>query len=66
MQISEASIEKFQTLCEKRFGVRPSKEDAHDQAVKLLRIMQISYKPITQSDLVRVEERQRLLTTRIA
>ncbi len=63
MQLKQKDIERFQTLHEKRFGVRLSKDAAQEQATKLLRVMQLTYRPMTFVDSARLKERQNLLVS---
>ncbi len=48
--LTEEQIKKFQSLYRKRFGKEISKEEAYDQGIKLVRLLEITYKPITKED----------------
>ncbi|HRH25303.1 MAG TPA: hypothetical protein PLQ20_03145 [Candidatus Paceibacterota bacterium] len=50
MVLSDEDITKFQKLYKEHFGVEISKEDAYEKGVKLLRLMSIVYKPMTEKD----------------
>jgi len=50
MALSNSQIEKFQSLYKKRFGVDLTKEVACEKLAKLLRLMELVYKPITKED----------------
>jgi hypothetical protein len=50
MVLTDEQIEKFQDIYFKRFGKEISKEDACEQGVKLIRLMQIVYNPITEQE----------------
>lgn len=50
MVLSDEDIAKFQKLHKEHFGVEISKEDAYEKGVKLLRLMSIVYKPMTQKE----------------
>lgn len=45
-----SDIEKFQSLYRSEFGIELSKEDAYEKGVKLLRLMSIVYRPMTESE----------------
>jgi hypothetical protein len=49
--LSDKQIKKFQTLYKNRFGKEISREDALEQGVKLIRLMELIYKPMTEKDL---------------
>jgi len=49
--LSDEQIKKFQTLYKNRFGKEISREDALEQGVKLIRLMELIYKPMTEKDL---------------
>lgn len=59
MQLSDDDIAKFQMLYKSRFGTEISKENAYSQGIKLLRLMSIVYKPMTQEDYELVEKRRK-------
>jgi len=48
--LSEEQIRKFQKLYKTRFGKEISKEMAYEQGVKLLRLIEITYKPMTKKE----------------
>jgi len=49
--LSDEQIKKFQTLYKNRFGKEISREDALEQGVKPIRLMELIYKPMTEKDL---------------
>ena len=53
MQISDKQIEKFQKLWKKEFGKEIEKGKAREEALKLIRLVELVYKPIKKSDLER-------------
>jgi len=59
MKLSDKDIEKFQKLYKNRFEKEIKKEDAYKQGIKLIRLMQIVYKPITE-DQFNIAEKERL------
>ena len=50
MVLSDEDILKFQALYKSQFGTEISKEDAYEQGIKLLRLMSIVYKPMTEKE----------------
>lgn len=49
MVLSDENIMKFQALYKREFGMEISKEDAYEQGIKLVRLMSIVYKPMTEN-----------------
>jgi len=54
--ISEGGIKKFQELYKEHFGEEISAEKAYQSATKLLRLVEIIYKPMTQEELEMVQQ----------
>ncbi len=50
MVLSDENISKFQALYMSEFGVEISKEDAYEKGIKLLELMSVVYKPMTQQE----------------
>lgn len=50
MQLTDEDILKFQTLYKSEFGMEISREDAYEKGIKLLRLMSIVYKPMTEKE----------------
>jgi hypothetical protein len=48
--LTEKQIKKFQSLYKKRFGKEINKQDAYDQGLKLVRLLEIVYKPLTNEE----------------
>ena len=46
MHLTEEQITQFQTLYQKHFGLEISRERAYEEGIKLVRLMQLIYKPI--------------------
>ncbi|OGZ08924.1 MAG: hypothetical protein A3D67_01520 [Candidatus Lloydbacteria bacterium RIFCSPHIGHO2_02_FULL_51_22] len=57
--LSDEQIRKFQDLYKARFGKEISREDAYEQGVKLMRLIQIVYKPMTKDEYEAVQKRRR-------
>ena len=48
--LSDEQIKKFQELWLKRFGKEISREEAYEKGVKLMRLVELTYKPMTQEE----------------
>ena len=57
--LSDEQVTKFQALYKKQFGKEISKEEALEKGVKLVRMMQLIYKPMTEAEYQKVQERRR-------
>lgn len=58
MKISEAQLTSFKALYKQHFGEELNQEDALEEALKLVRMMQLVYKPITKKQYQQVIKRQ--------
>lgn len=56
--LSNEQIIKFQTLYKNRFGREISREEAYEKGIKLLRLVELVYKPMTEAEYKRLQERQ--------
>lgn len=56
MVLSDEDIVKFQALYKSEFGMEISREDAYEKGVKLLRLMSIVYKPMTQKEYIQIQK----------
>ena len=54
--ISEERLDKFKQLYKKRFNIELSNQDALEKATKLLRIIEIVYKPTTKEDYKKLQK----------
>lgn len=57
--ISKKSLEEFKRIYRKQFGKDISDQDALESATKLLRLMEIVYKPMTRDEFSKLEERRK-------
>ena len=55
---SEYQIKKFQTIYEKCFGKKLSKEDVYEKGAKLVRLVELVYQPMAESDLQKLQDRR--------
>ena len=57
--LSDEQIEKFQKLYKKHFGKVISREEAYEQGVKLIRLIELVYKPMTEKEHKIVQKRRK-------
>ena len=50
MQLLDEDIKKFQELYKSHFGMDISRQEALEKGTKLVRLMQLVYKPMTQEE----------------
>lgn len=61
--LSDEQITKFQTLYKTRFGKEISRDEAYEKGVKLLRLFEIIYKPITEKEFEQLQTRRQTTST---
>ncbi len=59
IMLSHEQITKFQMLYKNRFGKEISREEAYEQGVKLIRLVELIYKPMTEAEYQQLQERRR-------
>jgi hypothetical protein len=59
MQLTDADILEFQQMCKRHLGLELPWEIAQDQAVKLVRVMQIVHRPMSLEQFEAVQEQDR-------
>ena len=59
MALDNEQITKFQTLYKSRFGKEISREEAYEKGIKLMRLVEITYKPMTETEYQQLQERRR-------
>ena len=57
--LSNEQITKFQTLYKNRVGKEISREEAYEQGVKLIRLVELIYKPMTKEEYKIVQKRRK-------
>jgi len=57
--LSDEQIIKYQTLYKTRYGKEISREEAHEQGAKLIRLVELIYKPMTEAEYQQLQERRR-------
>jgi len=58
MQIPEEHLNKFKKLYKKQFGIELSDSEALDKATKLIRLVEIVYKPMTEEEFKALQKRR--------
>jgi len=56
--LSHEQITKFQALYKNRFDRGISREEAYEQGAKLIRLIELIYKPMTESEYQQLQERR--------
>ena len=56
--VSEEQIKTFQTLYKNRFGREISREEAYEQGAKLIRLVELIYKPMSEAEYQELQERR--------
>jgi len=57
--LSDEQIKTYQMLYKNRFGKEISREQAYEQGVKLLRLIELIYKPMTEEEFQKLQERRK-------
>ena len=55
---TDEQIEKFITIYENRFGKRLSREEAIEKGIRLVRLVELIYKPMTEQEYLQVQKRR--------
>lgn len=59
MVLSDKKITDFQAIYKARFGKEISREEATEKGIKLLRLIEIIYKPMTEKEYQQLQERRK-------
>lgn len=57
--LSDEQIIKFQTIYKNRFGKEISREEAYEKGTKLIRLVELIYKPITENEYKQLQKRRK-------
>jgi len=57
--LSDEQIKQFQILYRNRFGKEISREEAYEKGVKLVRLVELIYKPMTEDEYKQLQKRRR-------
>lgn len=55
--LSDEQIKQFQMLYKKHFGKEISREEAYEQGAKLIRLVELIYKPISEAEYKQLQKR---------
>ena len=56
--LTNDQVKQFQALYKKRFGKEISTQDALEQGIKLVRLMEIIYQPMTKEEYDMIQKRR--------
>ena len=57
--LSDDQIIKFQALYKKHFGEEITREEAYEQGAKLIRLVRLVYKPMTENEYKQLQKRRK-------
>ena len=57
--LPDEQIKKFQALWKNRFGQEISKEEAYEKGAKLIRLVELIYKPMSAEEYEMVQKRRK-------
>lgn len=63
--ISQEALKEYKEIYKKEFGKDISDAEALEQATRLLRLIEIIYKPMTKKEFDKVQERRKSTPTRL-
>jgi len=58
MKLTDEQIIKFQALYEKKFGEKISREQALEKGMRLMRLVELIYRPMTNEEFMRLQKRR--------
>ncbi|MCL5012226.1 MAG: hypothetical protein M1320_02255 [Patescibacteria group bacterium] len=56
MVLSDEDIKKFQALYKNELGKEINQQDAYEKGIKLLRLMSVVYKPMTEKEYKQIQK----------
>lgn len=57
--LSDEQVSKFQTIYKNRFGREISREEAYEKGAKLIRLVELIYKPMTEAEYQQLQNRRK-------
>ncbi|MFA5386307.1 MAG: hypothetical protein WC297_01375 [Candidatus Paceibacterota bacterium] len=57
--LSDEQIKKYQMLHKNRYGTEISREEAYTRGAQLLRLIELIYKPMTEEEFQKLQERRK-------
>lgn len=61
MLLTDLQVAKFQAIYKAKFGKEISREEAYERGAKLVSLMQLIYRPMTQAEFEQVQQRRQQL-----
>jgi len=62
MFLTDDEVLQFQAIYRQQFGKEISQQDARERGIKLVRLFEIIYKPMTKADYAKTRQRRKDLT----
>ena len=62
--LSDKQITKFRDLYKKRFNEEISREEAYEQGVKLIQLVELIYRPMTKKEYQQLQKRRQETNSR--
>ena len=59
--LSDKQIKKFQIIYKNYFGKKISQEEAYEKGIKLVRLMELIYKPMTKKEYKQLQKNNKKL-----
>jgi len=59
MNLSDTDIIAFQALYKSEFGIEISRKDAYEKGIKLLQLMSVVYKPMTEKEFEQIQQHRK-------
>lgn len=59
MVLDDEQLKSFQTLYKERFGKEISREEAYEQGAKLIRLVELVYKPMTEEEYQKLQKHRK-------
>lgn len=57
--LTDEQVTQYQTLYKNRYGKEISREEAYEQGIALIHLVELIYKPMSESEYQRLQERRR-------
>jgi isopropylmalate/homocitrate/citramalate synthase len=54
--LSDEQIQKFQTIHKEKLGIELTREEAYESFAKLIRLLELVYKPMTKAEFLEIYE----------
>jgi len=57
--LTNEQITEFQKLYEKHFGKKIDRQEAYEKGIKLIRLVELIYKPMSEDEFKQLQERRK-------